>query len=465
MDFPPKSILACLAVIVLGVVVHFERGPLTQTLTGQAEAETSAVASSPSQPHTPGGRKEKYRTHETAAAASPTVAQAAPEGGQPGAEAPALDAPPPGEQAGAPQPGGPGSTPGAAPDAGKTPDQGGSESHLRCLAPSIEHARISGKDRFATAIAVSKQLYEARSENHVVLASGANFPDAIAALNLSKAGDATPILLTPAEGLNPFIEAELRRIATKDAKVTIIGGPNVVSDAVVQQIQTFGYQVERIHGQDRVETALKIADTYPKRPVNQEFVVTPADDYALSLVGGALAANHGATQVLSPTDPKANNPVYAWIHDRNPYQITVLGDGISTNLAHRSSQFFSTGQAPMVPTEMNYPESGCASSTDLLPPGPGQQTVAERVMLSAFRDATDIIVVDADSPVDGIAAGQMAAQYNAPILPLYRDINHINRYVGLIKSLGAKERMIHFVGGKKSISEEVRNHFITYLAR
>lgn len=455
MDFPPKSILACLAVIVLGLVVHFERGPLTQRLTGEADPPTAAMKASPIPTHTPSGRKEKQRTHEAEPSASASVAQVAPAP----AVAPTGQTPPDQGQPPAEAP------PTPAVEAAGESGRAGGESHLRCLAPLIEHERVSGKDRFATAIAVSKLLYEARSERHVVLASGANFPDAIAALNLSKAGDATPILLTPAEGLTPFIEAELRRIATKDAKVTIIGGPTVISDAVVQQIQTFGYQVERIHGQDRVETALKIADTYPKRPVNQEFVVTPADDYALSLVGGALAANHGGTQVLSPTDPKANNPVYGWIHDRNPYQITVLGDGISTNLANRSSQFFSTGQAPVVPTEMNYPESGCKSSTDLLPPGPGQQTVAERVMLNAFRDATDIIVVDADSPVDGIAAGQMAAQYNAPILPLYRDINHINRYVGLIKSLGAKERMIHFVGGKKSISEEVRNHFITYLAR
>lgn len=451
MDFPPKSILACVAVIVLGLVVHFERGPITESLASLADSE---VASSPAI-HTPSGRKEKHRTHEPLV--SPDTTQSQPEA-PPSGDDQLGDKTSPAAAGGPNEP-----TQGGTTEGGSA--QAGSEPHVRCLAPAIEHERISGKDRFTTAIAVSKQLYEARSEPHVVLASGASFPDAIAALNLSKARDATPILLTPAEGLTPLIEAELRRVATKDAKVTILGGPNVISDAVVQQIQTFGYQVERIHGEDRVETALKIAEAYPKRQVNQEFVITPADDFALSLVGGALAANHDGTQVLSPTDPKANNPVYKWIHDRNPYQITVLGDGISTSLANRSSQFFSPGQAPMVPTEMNYPESGCASSTDLLPPGPGQQTVAERVMLNAFRDATDIIIVDADSPVDGIAAGQMAAQYNAPILPLYRDINHINRYVGIIKSLGAKERMIHFVGGKKSISEETRHHFVDYLSR
>lgn len=454
MDFPPKTIIASVAVIVLGLAVHFAYDPLKQVVTGYADAGREDTAATPNPTFTPSGRKEKGRDQETASPGAPAIARAAvPSGTEPETSSATPTSPTANTSAG------------ANPSAHDPTSEGLGASHLRCLAPVIEDERISGKDRFATAIAVSKLLYNARSEPHIFLASGANFPDAIAALNASTAGDATPILLAPTDGLTQEIEAELRRVATKDAKVTIIGGPNLISDAIVQQVQTFGYQVERIHGQDRVETALKIAEAYPKRQVNQEIVVTPAGDYALSLVGGALAANQGSTQILSPTDPKVNNPVYGWIHARNPYQVTVLGEGISTGLAHRSSQFFSTGQAPTVPTEVSYPESGCETSTDLLPPGPGQQTVAERVMLSAFRDATDIIVVDADSPVDGIAAGQMAAQYNAPILPIYRDINHINRYVGLIKSMGAKERMIHFVGGKKSISEETRNHFIDYLSR
>ena len=229
-------------------------------------------------------------------------------------------------------------------------------------------------------------------------------------------------------------------------------------------MQSFGYTTRRIYGQNRVETSLNIADAFPAKSPNPEFIITPANDYATSIVGAAFATTRNGTHILNHTDPNVQNPVYAWLHDRNPYQLWVLGEGTSTALANRSSLFISSGQAPHVPNTVSYPGSGCASSTDTLAPGPGQQTVAERTLLTAFRDATDIVFVDADSPVDGIAASQLAAEYNAPILPLYRDINHIKRYANLIKTLGAKERMIHFVGGKKSISEETQRFLLDTLS-
>ncbi|WP_336249338.1 cell wall-binding repeat-containing protein [Stomatohabitans albus] len=424
MEYPPKAALAAFGAVALGLVAHF-LFPDPQELPNQPpEGATPSLGAYDQIP------ADSNQTITNESMASPESARTSP---HPTKATPTASA--------------------------EEEDQS-----PRCLAPEIEFERVSGKDRFATAISVSKTLYKARSEDHVVLVSAMNYPDAIAALNTSKPGDATPILLTPSEGLTPEIEAELRRIATNDATVTVIGGPTVISDSLIAQVQGFGYTVERIAGPDRVTTSMSLADHYSKNARNRTYIISPADDYAVSLVAGALAVSRNATHVMSPTG-SGSNPVYGWLHERNPYELWVIGDGLSTALANRSSHFVHADIAPAIEQQVSYPESTCAPSADLLQPGPGQQTIAERVLTTAFRDATDIVVVDADSPVDGIAAGQMAAQYNAPILPLYRDMHLVDRYVGLIKTLGAKERMIHFVGGKRSISDGVKNHFVEYLSQ
>lgn len=451
MEFPPKPAIACIGVILLGLGLSPAMNAYDQ---GQIRvANTTPDAHSPSTQDEPRGQtgkhgKEHQRQDSPRQGVTPTPAnnQKVP--------TPAPPVTPNPDQANRSAP-----NPSAEPEADHASDQ------PDCLAPSIEFERISGKDRFATAIAVSKKLYEARAEPHVILASAATFSDAIAALNASEPGNATPILLTPAEGLTPELEAELRRIATKDAKVTLIGGPDVLSDNLLAQVETFGYAVERIAGIDRVNTAMRIADHYPKPSRYREYVISPAGDFATSLVAGALAVHVNAAHVTGHTDPNVPNPVYGWLHERNPFNVWVVGDGLSPELSNRSSHFIHADMPPAVNAGMSYPGSRCASDGEPLAPGPVQQTIAERILVTAFRDATDIVVVDADSPVDGIAAGQMAAQYNAPILPLYRDMRFIDRYVGLIKTLGAKDRMIHFVGGKRSISDEVQGHFIDYLSR
>lgn len=85
--------------------------------------------------------------------------------------------------------------------------------------PVIE--RVSGPDRYATAIALSQARFPAvGGSSAAFVASGADFPDALGAT--AAAGGFSPVLLTPPDAVAPGLVAELEQLRASD--VTVVGG-------------------------------------------------------------------------------------------------------------------------------------------------------------------------------------------------------------------------------------------------
>lgn len=119
--------------------------------------------------------------------------------------------------------------------------------------------RVRGQDRFETSVELSKKAFaDASAVDTVVLASGLNFPDALAAAPLAGAVSG-PLLLTHRDFLPSSVKNELVRL--NPSTVYVVGGPSVISTNVVSQIkQTLpGVDVERLYGKDRFKTDLAIA--------------------------------------------------------------------------------------------------------------------------------------------------------------------------------------------------------------
>lgn len=91
-------------------------------------------------------------------------------------------------------------------------------------------ARVSGADRFATSVEVSKRAFPSGAST-VYLASGRNFPDALAGgAAAAKAGG--PMLLTEKDCIPPAVKAEITRL-NADAAVVVLGGTATVGNAVL----------------------------------------------------------------------------------------------------------------------------------------------------------------------------------------------------------------------------------------
>jgi len=87
--------------------------------------------------------------------------------------------------------------------------------------------RRAGADRYETAVAVSKASFG--SADRVFIATGANFPDGLAG-GPAGAQLRAPLLLVRPDGLPTAVRNELLRL--DPTRVTILGGPNAVSESV-----------------------------------------------------------------------------------------------------------------------------------------------------------------------------------------------------------------------------------------
>lgn len=115
--------------------------------------------------------------------------------------------------------------------------------------------RVSGADRYATAIAASAAHFP--TADTVLIATGAAFPDALAASGLAGALEAPLLLVRPDLPLPAGLLTEIDRLGASQA--IVIGGRNAVSDNVVSALRSAGLTVSRVEGADRYDTARSIA--------------------------------------------------------------------------------------------------------------------------------------------------------------------------------------------------------------
>jgi hypothetical protein len=180
----------------------------------------------------------------------------------------------------------------------RTPD--GREGRVYSTGPLQVSPRISGRDRVATAVELSRQSFTGGAGT-VLLASSTNFPDALAAVQLADAVGG-PLLLSPPTRLDPQVTAELDRLEA--SRVIVAGGPGAISEEVVAALAATGRKVDRIGGTDRYDTAGRLADAAlarwnQARPDNLILAVGTAFPDALAagpMVGTAdlpLLLSHG----------------------------------------------------------------------------------------------------------------------------------------------------------------------------
>ncbi|WP_294184155.1 cell wall-binding repeat-containing protein [uncultured Clostridium sp.] len=160
---------------------------------------------------------------------------------------------------------------------------------------SSQVTRIGGQNRYETAAKVADSGWS--SSNYAIVANGEGYADALCATPLAKAKDA-PILLTTGDSLNENALKELNDL--KVQHVIVIGGTKVVPENVESEIKSkvsTVQDVQRLGGQDRYETSVKIADALGTNPTKA--VVASGEGYADALSAGPAAAINGIPILLT----------------------------------------------------------------------------------------------------------------------------------------------------------------------
>lgn len=148
------------------------------------------------------------------------------------------------------------------------------------------YQRFSGKSRYETAVSISGAK---KSSGTVVLASGLDFPDALAGVPLAGKTD-SPILLTQKETLPEATVEELKRL--KPNSILILGGKGVISENVINTIKNTselsGCKVTRVNGSTRYGTAVEVAKRVNSAP--KEIFFVSGSGYPDALSAGTIAA-------------------------------------------------------------------------------------------------------------------------------------------------------------------------------
>lgn len=152
---------------------------------------------------------------------------------------------------------------------------------------SFDLTRLAGADRYGTAAAISTASFPTATD--VVLATGENFPDALAGNYLAGTRSA-PILLTTRTSVPAATQAEISRLNPQ--RVWVLGGTDAIGAGGVP---TTSATVNRVAGATRYETAVAADSTGTVGTIGGKptAIIATGDKFAdaLSAGPGAYAGN------------------------------------------------------------------------------------------------------------------------------------------------------------------------------
>ncbi|MGI6451542.1 MAG: cell wall-binding repeat-containing protein [Desulfitobacteriia bacterium] len=190
------------------------------------------------------------------------------------------------------------------------------EETVKALGITVE--RISGSDRYETAVKVAEEI-GLDSISSVFIANGNNFPDALAASALAaKLG--MPVLLTKREALPESVPSYLKTNQVSEA--FLVGGVRVIDSRVEEDLsgltaktegtertegaerterteRSAGIKVTRLAGEDRYGTNLEVLRHFAANLRWESLYIATGKDFADGLTGAVLAARTSAPLILT----------------------------------------------------------------------------------------------------------------------------------------------------------------------
>ncbi|MHB1341572.1 MAG: cell wall-binding repeat-containing protein [Coriobacteriia bacterium] len=182
--------------------------------------------------------------------------------------------------------------------------------------------RISGSNRYDTAVALSKKTFLTTAPA-VVIASGEQYADALAGSALAGAADGALLLTHPAS-LPTAVSDEIVRL--QPSAIYILGGTSAVSAQVESAIKAARptATVQRISGVDRYETSRKVADKTRSLVPSTIAVVVSGETWPDAASVSALAYSK-AYPVLLVKKTGLTTPAAEFLAGAKPATTLVIG--------------------------------------------------------------------------------------------------------------------------------------------
>lgn len=254
--------------------------------------------------------------------------------------------------------------------------------------------RVAGPERIATAVAVSQRGWDSAAD--VVLASAADFPDALAAGPLAASLDA-PLLLTDPAALLAAVGTEIARLGA--VRVTVVGGEDAVGKVVADALMASGLTVDRVAGATRYGTAAAVA---ARLGPADEAVLASGEGFADALAAGALTAVEPVPVLLTPAATLADEAAAA-LAALGAARVDLVGGEVAVSAA------VAAGVAELG-VEVDRLGGADRYQTSAL--------VAGEALSRTGAEALPVVLATADVFPDALAAGPLAARLDGLLLTL-----------------------------------------------
>lgn len=277
--------------------------------------------------------------------------------------------------------------------------------------------RIAGDDRYQTSLKIAEQLGD--SSDKVILASGENYPDALAGSVLTEGK--YPILLTRANEVSEAVQQ--KALAAKE--VVVLGGTGSISDEVFEKVKDDDTTANRIAGDNRYETAVKIAET----SASAARVLVSGEDYPDAVIGASYSIVKNAPILLTTK--------------------ALQKDTLDALTAKKATDLTIIGGTSSVSAETETEVKALAATVKRFE-GPDRYATSLAVAKEVVNPKTVVLAAGTSYP-DALTAAPLAAKMGAPVILVQGDTlsADLAAYLSDIRR-GLEEVII--VGGENSVS-------------
>ncbi len=310
----------------------------------------------------------------------------------------------------------------------------------------ISQTPISGADRYATSVAISKAAYP-EGADVVVITTGTNWPDALGGATLADTVGA-PILLTAPSKLPSVVLAEIRRLGA--TKAIILGGKSAVGAQVETALRAEVETVERIGGADRYQTAAAIAQASVAQlgtDYDGTVLVATGSNFADALAASPMAAAKGWPLLL--VGPKGLAGIQSTLDSIGATDVVILGGTSAVPASVHAALVvrYGSDNVTRLAGKNRYATSAA---------------IATWAVANAGLSWNDLAVATGENFPDALSGGVLQALDGSVLLLTTGSSLHTDTRSCLTNNL-AEITAVKYLGGKSALATKVRTAVVSAL--
>lgn len=312
----------------------------------------------------------------------------------------------------------------------------------------LEKERVFGDNRFKTSLAIADQFKNAnngKAFENIIVASGADFADALSASYLAKVKNA-PILLVANKAtvvINETIEY-IKKNAAAGANVYLVGGSSVVPNSMITDLKKLGFKAKRLAGSNRYDTNIEVLKE--AGVTNEKILIASGMDYADALSASAV----GLPILLVAGKGKSLTP------NQKAYLQSLKDVKVEKGAAPLSKAYIIGGTGAVSAGILKQAKEIFAAAYRVA--GSNRYETSVKVAETFFKKETPktVAVAYGMNYPDGLCGGPLAIAYKCPLILTVNQ--KPDAAVAYAKSI--KAASVVAFGGKQLISVETMNKIL-----